>query len=186
MHFKQNYVCREYTLCVQVTLKHLFWPFRFPLLPRVFKGAHNSTLVLFWCMLLAYCVHVLNLVRVCAYFLYTGDISDPVKRDWIKAQNERLNMGLSDGSSGKLGKDTFDTKVIQLLPQHTHAHTHSHTDTHRHTLTYTRTFTHTSTAVRPFLPPLTLTNAHTHTPTPQTARRSKEESCFKFNKTCLY
>ncbi|KAF5829034.1 hypothetical protein DUNSADRAFT_16653 [Dunaliella salina] len=41
----------------------------------------------------------------------TGDIFDPLKRDWIKARNERLNMGLSAGSSGSLGKDTFDTKM---------------------------------------------------------------------------
>jgi len=42
-----------------------------------------------------------------------GDIFDPLKRDWIKARNERLNMGVSAGtsSSEKLGKDTFDTKV---------------------------------------------------------------------------
>uniref|UniRef100_A0A7S3VPQ4 Uncharacterized protein n=2 Tax=Dunaliella tertiolecta TaxID=3047 RepID=A0A7S3VPQ4_DUNTE len=41
----------------------------------------------------------------------TGDLFDPLKRDWIKARNERLNMGLSAGTSGQLARDTFDTKM---------------------------------------------------------------------------
>eukprot|EP00967_Tisochrysis_lutea_P044990 scaffold54594_cov20-Tisochrysis_lutea.AAC.1 len=44
-----------------------------------------------------------------------GDLFDPLKRDWIKARNERLNMGLSAGTSGQLARDTFDTKVGPIL-----------------------------------------------------------------------
>jgi len=44
-----------------------------------------------------------------------GDLFDPVKRDWIKARNERLNMGMSASTSGQLGKFTLDTRVRARL-----------------------------------------------------------------------